>query len=603
MAFMGYETPVEMPSMGIYNTDLMKMYIAGVKDQYEKGQEEMKDFMKTYGDFYSDIPGATEAYNNMTIGGARNMINQMLANGIDPYKSPEARAAISRYIASVPTGRLNEMKRSAENAALYKKALAEAQNDPNFDADYNRAMIGGDLETWDPTKPWTATAPYIAPSAEKLFKPYMEKFKQSEILPEDEQDRPGYTKVGTTKESKQGALRAALENYENTPYGQYKRQQANQIAAEATNPDGTPLTPEQRAALAQNIFEQPAKDYARQFFQPAYEDDWKAKMNAQAAKEVQVHRANAATDHYYHVLENPDKYDENGNPIRTSSSRSYVNNTKNEGEYSQYVAITDATHQNIYNSATATNDKGNVTWVYKNSKGKPVYPTRMIVPQKGANGKTEYVDMLVVEDPDGKFKGKSGKKYRKISGEELQTMAMRNRKASRNNWFESISTTDAGGTFKNAFKDFGVDEGFADFIYSPDAVLLNTEYGTGLNLKNCVSNSELRRRYREAIKNSIDQENEDLAPSIVPLHKSGDVYLKNGKRGKYTLAEMRIPTNEDDGTTKYVTSKILVKLGQYVKDQDGKYIIDTKWSAFMDPADMNVSKDSAGSDGVTYLNY
>ena len=75
MGYMGLETPIEMPSMGIYNTDLMKMYIAGVKDQYEKGQEEMKDFMKAYGDFYSDIPGATEAYNNMTIGGARDMIN------------------------------------------------------------------------------------------------------------------------------------------------------------------------------------------------------------------------------------------------------------------------------------------------------------------------------------------------------------------------------------------------------------------------------------------------------------------------------------------------------------------------------------------------
>ena len=46
----------------------------------------------------------------MTVGGARRMIDQMLANGIDPYKSPEARAAISRYIASVPTGTLNAMK-------------------------------------------------------------------------------------------------------------------------------------------------------------------------------------------------------------------------------------------------------------------------------------------------------------------------------------------------------------------------------------------------------------------------------------------------------------------------------------------------------------
>jgi len=46
----------------------------------------------------------------MTVGGARDMINQMLTNGIDPYKSPEARAAISRYINSVPTGVLNAMK-------------------------------------------------------------------------------------------------------------------------------------------------------------------------------------------------------------------------------------------------------------------------------------------------------------------------------------------------------------------------------------------------------------------------------------------------------------------------------------------------------------
>ena len=272
MAFMGYETPVEMPSMGIYNTDLMKMYIAGAKDQYEKGQEEMKDFMKLYGDFYSDIPGATEEYNRLTLGGARDMINQMMAAGIDPYKSPEARAAISRYIASRPTGLLNEMKRSAETAAAYKKALAQAQNDPNFDPEYNRYMIGGDLESWDPRKPWTTSAPYIAPSMESIAKPYMEKFKQSEML---DSDRPGYIKLGTTDKNQQAAIRGTLEMFENTPYGQYKRQQADQIAAQATNPDGTPLTAEQRKALSDQIFKQPVDDYARQFFQPKYEDDWK----------------------------------------------------------------------------------------------------------------------------------------------------------------------------------------------------------------------------------------------------------------------------------------------------------------------------------------
>ena len=217
---MGYETPVAMPSMGIYNTDLMKMYIAGVKDQYEKGQEEMKDFMKLYGDFYSDIPGATEEYNRLTLGGARDMINQMMAAGIDPYKSPEARAAISRYIASRPTGLLNNMKLWAENAKEYKKNYAKAVQDPNFDPEYNRYMIGGDLEDWDPRKPWTATTPYVAPSMESIAKPYMEKFKQSEML---DSDRPGYVKLGTTDKNQQAAIRGTLEMFENTPYGQYKR--------------------------------------------------------------------------------------------------------------------------------------------------------------------------------------------------------------------------------------------------------------------------------------------------------------------------------------------------------------------------------------------
>lgn len=32
MVFMGLETPVEMPSMDVYNTDLMKMYISGVRE-------------------------------------------------------------------------------------------------------------------------------------------------------------------------------------------------------------------------------------------------------------------------------------------------------------------------------------------------------------------------------------------------------------------------------------------------------------------------------------------------------------------------------------------------------------------------------------------
>ena len=267
---MGYETPVELPSMGVYDTDLMKLYIAGAKDQYEKAREDMKDFMKTYGDFYSDIPGATELYNNLTVGGANKLIGEMYARGIDPYKSPQAQQLIGRYIASAPVGLLKQMELSAKNYDAYKQQLAKAINNPYFDPEYNKYMLGGDPEKWDPKKPWTATAPYIAPSPEEYAKPYMEKFKQSERL---KSDIPGYIKLGTTDENIQGAISAVMDNFGNTPYGRYRREQAERVADSAVNTDGTPLTNEQKAAYAQQLYEQPVRDYARQFFQPAYEVD------------------------------------------------------------------------------------------------------------------------------------------------------------------------------------------------------------------------------------------------------------------------------------------------------------------------------------------
>lgn len=122
---LGYEQPVEMPTMDIYSTDLMKAYIAGVKEQYDNAREDYKDFMKTYGDFYSPIAGDTEAYYNMTIGGAQNMLNDMYARGIDPLRNPEARAMINNYIASVPNKAIQTIKQNAENYKLYQQNLAK----------------------------------------------------------------------------------------------------------------------------------------------------------------------------------------------------------------------------------------------------------------------------------------------------------------------------------------------------------------------------------------------------------------------------------------------------------------------------------------------
>lgn len=164
---MGYETPVQMPSMGVYDTDLMKMYIAGVKDQYEKGQEEYKDFLKSYGDFYSPIEGDTENYYNMTIGGAKELIDQIYAMGGDPFKNPEARAAISRYIAGVPTATLNTIRQNAENRRIYDRAVAEAIANGTYNKEYEDWLLKNagltNFQTIDPNtkkvKVWDRLTP------------------------------------------------------------------------------------------------------------------------------------------------------------------------------------------------------------------------------------------------------------------------------------------------------------------------------------------------------------------------------------------------------------------------------------------------------------
>lgn len=302
---MGYEVPVEMPSMGVYNTDLMKMYIAGVKDQYEKGQEEMKDFMKLYGDFYSDIPGATQAYNDLTLGGARDMINQMYAAGIDPYKSPEARAAISRYIASRPTGLLNEMKRSAENAKEYKKNRDKLIMAGQFDPEFERFMLGGkSLEEWDPNTPFTATTPHTKQDWETFATPYFKNFKAQEDLGES---RPGYRLYGTRPEEIERAINAAIDDLQNSPWGRYQAYKADQVVANMVDENGLPLSAEQKTAKKDEILREHLKDAATHYFQPEEKDDKLAQGiildDRRTANDIKADRAKQALQHYYHDLE------------------------------------------------------------------------------------------------------------------------------------------------------------------------------------------------------------------------------------------------------------------------------------------------------------
>lgn len=248
---LGYEDPVQMPTMDIYSTDLMKTYIAGVKDLYDKGQQEYKDFMKAYQDFYSPIAGDTEAYYNYTIGGAQKLLDQFYQNGIDPFKSREGRAAITRYINSVPVGALNAMKQNAENRKAYDKAKAElearglynkALEDSELErlglSNFNTVGPDGQINTWD------RLSPLMYKSMLDLTSPTFQKYAPIKNLRKSETN-PFYDVFGVSDQDKAVATNAAARELLSGPYGQFYRNVARQEVLQSAQEQGLSLSPEE----------------------------------------------------------------------------------------------------------------------------------------------------------------------------------------------------------------------------------------------------------------------------------------------------------------------------------------------------------------------
>ena len=167
-----YDQNIQLPVRDLYDTQMMLASIQTAKDMYEKGQQELKDFNKQYGDFMSPFSKDMQRYNEM-VGGVKNIINQLYANGIDPLRSPEGRAAVSRAIQSINPAEYNAMRTNAKLGYAYLDAMqklrqsgkySEAQelfdiansNGTQF-SDFSTAGTNGTFNTWDRVSPIEAT--------------------------------------------------------------------------------------------------------------------------------------------------------------------------------------------------------------------------------------------------------------------------------------------------------------------------------------------------------------------------------------------------------------------------------------------------------------
>lgn len=122
-----YDKSLPMPVADLYDTQIMAMAVNAAKDMYEKGQQQIKDFQKDYGDFISPIQKDTDWYSQNVTGKVRNTINALYEAGIDPLRSAEGRAAISKVINSIDTGAVGMLRQSAENAREFLKERAKLE--------------------------------------------------------------------------------------------------------------------------------------------------------------------------------------------------------------------------------------------------------------------------------------------------------------------------------------------------------------------------------------------------------------------------------------------------------------------------------------------
>ena len=183
MTFLGLERPVEWTAQQTFNPAAASMvlsaqqnYANAVYNAYQDAKQDMKDFAKEYGDFMSPIQKDMEWYNKNVTGRVRDVINNMYANGIDPLRSAEGRAAVAQLIYSMPTGDIAKVRQSAEAAKEYIKNRGILEAAGKWDPDFERFANNGQmLEDWDTIggdRVWNRTSPAELKTLKELTEPW-----------------------------------------------------------------------------------------------------------------------------------------------------------------------------------------------------------------------------------------------------------------------------------------------------------------------------------------------------------------------------------------------------------------------------------------------
>lgn len=254
----GQDEPVLFPVADLYDSGMMGAYLSAVKDQYQRGLKDYDDFVSKYGDFTSPIQKDVEYWNNNTMGPLADAVNQMYTAGIDPTRSPEARAVLSRMMRNVPYAKLANIRQSAAIASEYLKNRGSMAAKGLYNDDYERWILKQngmpDFEHWDSSVngAWTRTSPNEYQDLNTVTKPWYDQMEKGYLYT----DNAGYEWWGNTPDDVRKIAATHLPDLTNE-YWQYQRDIARRMLGEGA-------TPEQiQAQLENNIVAAASEKYTR----------------------------------------------------------------------------------------------------------------------------------------------------------------------------------------------------------------------------------------------------------------------------------------------------------------------------------------------------
>ena len=220
----GLEEPGLFPVKDLYDSGLIQSYIGDMRRDYERQLAEQKDFIKTYSDFMSPIPGASEAYQNESIGKVMNVYNNLLQNGIDPLRSMEGRMALRNAMNSIDYNKLAIMRESAKIREEYDTAVKQAKLAGKYNDELEKIALeqeGIDLsQPWDNNKLWIRRSPEYYTSFTDTWQPIMKSVPKTSKTTKDPITGLMQHQEGVFEENLKPIIDINYDKWASTPSGQ-----------------------------------------------------------------------------------------------------------------------------------------------------------------------------------------------------------------------------------------------------------------------------------------------------------------------------------------------------------------------------------------------